>query len=104
MTIKETLSRLLPVCLTCAAVLFLIAACSQDESIIQLEEDTWRTPESFQFTEEELLRPTPTGLEYQSEEYRENWRLWRAQQERANAIRPKYDDLFWRQPNVWGLA
>ena len=24
--------------------------------------------------------------------------------ERARAIRPKYEDMFWRQPNVWGVG
>ena len=32
---KEILSKLLPVSLICAAVLLLMASCSQDESIIQ---------------------------------------------------------------------
>ena len=27
-----------------------------------------------------------------------------AQQERANAIRPKYDDLLWRHPIVWSVG
>ncbi len=101
MTTKEILSKRLPAFLIWAAVLLLVAACSQDESIIQWEEDTLCTRETFPFTEEELLWPTPTGLEYQSEEYRENWRLWRAQTKRAEAMLPKYEDLFSRQPNVW---
>ncbi len=75
---KEILSKLLPVVLICAAVLLLLAACSQDESINQWEEDTLCTPEPFQFTEEELSCPTPPGLEYQYEEYRKNWRKWKA--------------------------
>ena len=101
---KEILPRHLPAFLIWAAVLWLVAACSRDESIGKWEEDTLCTPESFQFTEEELLWPTPTGLEYQSEEYRKNWTRWGAQQERANAIRPKYDDLLWRHPIVWSVG
>ena len=61
--------------LTLAAMaLLLVAACSQNESIIQWEEVTLCTPESFQFTEEELLCPTPTGLGNQPEDYQINWR------------------------------
>ena len=101
---KEILSKLLPVSLICAAVLLLMASCSQDESIIQWEEDTLCTPVAFEFTEEELSWPEPSGLEFSSEEYRKNWRRWRAETERATAIRPKYEDLFWRQPNVHGVG
>ena len=35
MTTKEILSKLLPVLLICAAILLLVAACSQDKSIMQ---------------------------------------------------------------------
>ena len=84
--------------------MLLMAACSQDEKINQWEEDTLCTPETFEFTVEELSWPEPSGLEFSSEEYRKNWRRWRAETERATAIRPKYEDLFWRQPNVHGVG
>ncbi len=84
--------------------LLLMAACSQDESIRKWGDDTLCTPEAFQFTEEELLWPTPRGLGNQPEDYQINWRRWKAVAERARAIRPKYEDLFWRQPNVWAVG
>ena len=87
-----------------AMALLLMAACGQDEKINQWEEDTLCTPEAFQFTEEELLWPTPTGLGNQPTDYQTNWRRWKAQGERARAIRPKYEAMFWRQPNVWSVG
>ena len=84
--------------------LLLMAACSQDEKINQWEEDTLCTPESFQFTGEELLWPTPRSLAFSSEEYRKYWRRGKAEVERARAIRPKYDPLFWRQPNIHAVG
>ena len=104
MTTKEILSKLLPVLLICAAILLLVAACSQDKSTMQWEEDTLCTPEAFEFTEEELSWPEPPGLQFSSEEYRKYWRRGRAETERARAIRPKYDALFWRQPNVHAVS
>ena len=100
MTTKEILSKLLPVLLICIAILLPMAACSQDESTVQWEEDTLCTPESFQFTEEELSWPEPTGLENQPTDYQISWRRWKAVTERAKAIRPKCEAMFWRQPNV----
>ena len=87
-----------------AMALLLMAACGQDEKINQWEEDTLCRPEAFQFTEEELLWPTPTGLGNQPTDYQTNWRRWKAQGERARAIRPKYEAMFWRQPNVWSVG
>ena len=105
MTTKEILSKLLPVLLICIAILLPMAACNQDESTVQWEEDTLCTPESFQFTEEELSWPEPPkGFGNQPTDYQINWRRWKAQAERARAIRPKYEALFWRQPNVWGVG
>ena len=87
-----------------AMALLLMAACGLDEKNNHWEEDTLCTPEAFQFTEEELLWPTPTGLGNQPTDYQTNWRRWKAQGERARAIRPKYEAMFWRQPNVWSVG
>ena len=105
MTTKEILSKLLPVLLICIAIQLPMAACSQDEKINQWEEDTLCTPEAFEFTEEELSWPEPpTGFGNQPTDYQINWRRWKAQTERARAIRPKYEAMFWRQPNVWSVG
>ena len=88
-----------------AMVLVLVAACGQDEKNNHWEEDTLCTPEAFEFTEEELSWPEPpTGLGNQPTDYQINWRRWKAQTERARAIRPKYEAMFWRQPNVWSVG
>ena len=87
-----------------AMALLLMAACGLDEKNNHWEEDTLCAPEAFQFTEEELLWPTPTGLGNQPTDYQTNWRRWKAQGERARAIRPKYEAMFWRQPNVWSVG
>ena len=98
------LKHIFPLCLlTLATTALLLAACSQGESLGKWEEDTLCTPEPFEFTEEELSWPEPTGLEYRSEESRKNWRKWKAVGERAEAIRAKYEGMFWRQPNVWSV-
>ena len=34
----------------------------------------------------------------------EHLKEWGEITERARAIRPQYDDLFWRQPNVWAVG
>ena len=34
----------------------------------------------------------------------EHLKEWGEMTERARAIRPQYDDLFWRQPNVWAVG
>ena len=47
--------------------------------------------------EEKARRPLTTTQDKHHEEYREV-------SQRARAILPKYEELFWRQPNVWSTS
>ena len=80
--------RLLP--LTAVALLIL--------AFLVIELDATPGPcERSQIQTEEGRRPLPTTNPKYLDEYRDT-------QERARAIRTKYRDLFWRQPNVWSTS
>ena len=84
MTAKEILSRQFLVFLTCAALMLLAAACGADS----IPKDCPTYEEKPMTVEEQAARK-----EYVAQ-----------MEAKAREIRPKYDDLFWRQPNVIAVS
>ena len=98
--------RLLAVIICFAAILLLASACRGDGANSSTKEETEFMEMSCkheieQKIEEMRLMPTPIGLEYDSEEYRKNWKRNRAEHAVVNPVHEEYQDLFWRQPNIW---
>ena len=99
--------RLLPVIICFAAILLLASACRGDGENSSTKEETEFMEMSCkheieQKIEEMRLMPTPIGLEYQSEEYRKNWKRNRAKMAVVMPVFEKHREKFWRQPNIWG--
>ena len=98
--------RLLAVIICFAAVLWLAAACGEGANSSTKEETEFMEMsckhEIEQKIEEMRLMPTPIGLEYDSEEYRKNWKRNSAKMAVVMPVFEKHREKFWRQPNIWG--
>ena len=79
---------------------------SREEQVFTSQTDSDYQNNEYSKRKKELMESyTPDkGLEFQPEWYQENWRRWRAEEELAHEVREKYDDMFWRQPNVYSVG
>ena len=80
--------RLLPLAAVALLILaFLVIEVERHAALVRCEKQT----------EEKRREPLATHPPKHFERYTEVWR-------RAQEILPKYEDLFWRQPNVWSTG
>ena len=100
----------------CFTVLLWLSACGNDASETGKEETQRRITEEdiacqienefkiVQAIEEMRFMPTPEGLEYDNQDYRKNWKRYRAEFDLVNPVFEKHLELFERQPNVWTMG
>ena len=86
MAARKTLTRILPVLICSAAILWLLAACSDADH--NLSGPPMAQEETVCMTTDDTQQSAPVVLT----------------PERIHEVRVKYNDLFWRQPNVWGVG
>ena len=110
---SKSISRLALLGLAATALLLAAIACGPETKSECSEEQVFTSQTNSDYQNKEYSRRkkelmesyTPIkGLEFQSEAYQKNWREWRAETELAREVLAKYEDLFWRQPNVWTVS
>ena len=101
---SKSISRLALLGIAATALLLAALACGKSECPEDIPMETARRLD-YQGRLEYLGELSPEDwIQWMTELYEENHERYEAEEERAHAVRGKYDDMFWRQPNVHSVG